>query len=62
MRLTDNIKHLMGNRGLQQKLVAIEIVLEISHYNKVENGQREATVEQLGKLGKLYGISITLYI
>lgn len=30
----------------------------ISHYNKIENGQREASVELLDKLAKLYGVSI----
>ncbi|HNQ59963.1 MAG TPA: helix-turn-helix transcriptional regulator [Bacteroidales bacterium] len=45
-------------RGLQQKQVAIEIGLGISHYNKIENGQHEASVEMLDKLAKLYGVSI----
>jgi transcriptional regulator with XRE-family HTH domain len=30
----------------------------ISHYSKIENGQREASVELLDKLAKYYGISI----
>lgn len=30
----------------------------ISHYNKIENGQHEASVEMLDKLAKLYGVSI----
>ena len=30
----------------------------ISHYNKIENGQHEASVELLDKLAKLYGVSI----
>ena len=29
----------------------------ISHYNKIENGQREASIELLDKLAKLYGVS-----
>jgi transcriptional regulator with XRE-family HTH domain len=32
--------------------------LGISHYNKIENGQHEASVELLDKLAKLYGVSI----
>jgi len=31
--------------------------LGISHYNKIENGQREASIELLDKLAKLYGVS-----
>ena len=58
MGLAINIKRLRENKGLQQKQVAIEIGLGISHYNKIENGQREASVELLDKLAKLYGISI----
>lgn len=58
MSLVDNIKRLRENKGLQQKQVAIEIGLGISHYNKIENGQREASVELLDKLAKLYGVSI----
>lgn len=30
----------------------------ISHYSKIENGQREASVELLDKLAKFYGITI----
>jgi len=58
MSLANNIKHLRENKGLQQKQVAIEIGLGISHYNKIENGQREASVELLDKPAKLYGVSI----
>ena len=58
MSLANNIKHLRENKGLQQKQVAIEIGLGISHYNKIENGQREASVELLDKLAKLYRVSI----
>jgi transcriptional regulator with XRE-family HTH domain len=58
MSLANNIKHLRESKGLQQKQVAIDIGLGISHYNKIENGQREASVEVLDKLAKLYGISI----
>lgn len=58
MSLADNLKRFRENKGLQQKQVAIEIGLGISHYNKIENGQREASVELLDKLAKLYGVSI----
>ncbi|MEO0556502.1 MAG: helix-turn-helix transcriptional regulator [Bacteroidota bacterium] len=32
--------------------------LGISHYNKIENGQREASIKILDKLAQLYGITI----
>lgn len=58
MSLANNIKTLRESKGFQQKQVAIEIGLGISHYNKIENGQREASVEMLDKLAKLYGCAI----
>jgi transcriptional regulator with XRE-family HTH domain len=44
--------------GVHQSTEMIEIGLLISHYNKIENGQREASVELLDCLAKLYGVSI----
>ncbi|MEC3877940.1 helix-turn-helix domain-containing protein [Chryseobacterium salviniae] len=58
MDLGQNIKALREQKGLLQKQVATEIGLGISHYNKIENGQREASVEMLDKLAKFYGVSI----
>ena len=56
--LAQNIKSLREQKGLLQKQVASELGLGISHYNKIENGQREASVEMLDKMAKFYGISI----
>jgi transcriptional regulator with XRE-family HTH domain len=58
MSLADNIKRLREEKGKLQKEVAAEVGLGISHYNKIENGQREASVELLDKLANFYGISI----
>jgi transcriptional regulator with XRE-family HTH domain len=58
MSLAQNIKRLREEKGLLQKQVATEIGLGISHYNKIENGQREASVELLEKLSRFYGITI----
>ncbi len=58
MSLASNIKSLREQKGLLQKQVASEIGLGISHYNKIENGQREASVKILQKLAKLYGTTI----
>jgi len=58
MGLANNIKHLREERGFLQKQVATEVGLGISHYNKIENGQREASVELLDKLAKFYGFTI----
>ncbi len=58
MALADNIKKFREERGLLQKQVASEIVIGISHYNKIENGQREASVKNLNKLARFYGVTI----
>ena len=58
MDIANNIKRLREQKGLLQKQVAFEIKLGISHYNKIENGQREASVKILEKLAKLYGTTI----
>lgn len=41
-----------------QKGVAVEVGLGISRYSKIENGQREASVELLDELPNFYGITI----
>lgn len=58
LSLANNIKRLREEKGILQKEVATEVGLGISHYSKIENGQREASVELLDKLAKFYGISI----
>jgi transcriptional regulator with XRE-family HTH domain len=58
MSIADNIKRLREEKGLLQKIIASEVGLGISHYSKIENGQREASVELLDKLAKFYGLSI----
>jgi transcriptional regulator with XRE-family HTH domain len=58
MDLASNIKRLREEKGLLQKQVASIVGLGVSHYSKIENGQREASVELLDKLSGFYGISI----
>lgn len=58
MNLDKNIKRLREERGLLQKQVATEMGVGISHYSKMENGQREVSVELLGKLAAFYGLTI----
>lgn len=58
MSVASNIKRLREEKGLLQKEVASEMDLGVSHYSKIENGQREASVELLDKLSKFYGITI----
>lgn len=58
MSLHNNIKRLREERGLLQKQVATDVGLGISHYNKIENGQREASIELIDKLAQYYNLTI----
>ncbi len=58
MNVADNIKKLREDKGLLQKQVAAEIGLKPAHYNKIEKGIVEPSVEILDKLAKFFGIKI----
>lgn len=58
MNLSENIKKLREEKDFLQKQVAAEIGLKPAHYNKIEKGIVDPSVEILDKLAKLYGITI----
>lgn len=58
MEVGEKIKQIRKDKGLQQKAVAIEVGLDQSNYNKVENGRREPSLEVLQKLSAILGVSI----
>jgi transcriptional regulator with XRE-family HTH domain len=58
MNVGDNIKRLRKEKGLQQKQIAIELGIDQSNYNKMENGKREPSIEVLNKLSGLFGVSV----
>ena len=58
MNIAENLKKIREQKGLQQKQVALDIGIGTTNYNRIENGQREASVEVLDKLAKFYGITI----
>ena len=58
MKLADNIKKLREEKGFLQKQVAAEIGLKPAHYNKIEKGIVEPSIEILGRLAKFYGLTI----
>ena len=58
MQIGKNLKKLRKQNGLLQKQVAAELGIGISYYSKIENNQREASVEVLSKVARLYGITI----
>ena len=58
MNVGDNIKKLRKEKGLQQKQIAIELGIDQSNYNKIENGKREPSLDLLNKLAGLFGVSV----
>lgn len=58
MNVGDNIKKLRKEKGLQQKQVAIELGIDQSNYNKIENDKRELSVDVLNKLSGLFGVTV----
>ncbi len=58
MKLADNIKKIREDKGLLQKQVASEIGLKPAHYNKLEKGIVEPSVDILDKMAKFYGVTI----
>jgi transcriptional regulator with XRE-family HTH domain len=58
MTIGEKIKQVRKEKGLQQKAVALEIGLDQSNYNKIENGRREPSVEVLQKLSVIFGVTV----
>jgi len=58
MNIADNLKRLREDKGLMQKEIYNEIGLKPAHYNKLEKGLVEPSIEILGKLASFYGITI----
>jgi len=58
MAIADNIKKFREDKGLMQKEVYNEIGLKPAHYNKLEKGLIEPSVEILDKLASYYGVTI----
>ena len=58
MTINPNLKKLRNRYGFLQKEVAEAIGVYASNYNKIEQGERQLTVEMLVKLASLYKCSI----
>ena len=58
MSITNNIRKIREQKGLRQKEVYTFLEIGKSVYSKIENGGREATVQELIKLSQLFGMSI----
>lgn len=58
MSIADNIKLLREEKNLMQKEVYNEIGLKPAHYNKLEKGLVEPSLDILEKLSAFYGVTI----
>lgn len=58
MSIAENIKRLREDKGLMQKEVYNEIGLKPAHYNKLEKGLIEPSIDILDKLASFYGVAI----
>jgi transcriptional regulator with XRE-family HTH domain len=58
MNVAENIKKIREDKGLMQKEVYNEIGLKPAHYNKLEKGLVEPSLDILDKLASFYGVTI----
>lgn len=58
MGIAQNIKKLREDKDLMQKEVYTAIGLKPAHYNKLEKGLVEPSIEILDKLAAFYGVTI----
>ncbi len=58
MSVAENIKKLREDKGVMQKQVYNEIGLKPAHYNKLEKGLIEPSIDILDKLAAFYGVTI----
>jgi len=58
MSIAENIKKIREDKALMQKEVYTEIGLKPAHYNKLEKGLIEPSVDILDRLSAFYSITI----
>jgi transcriptional regulator with XRE-family HTH domain len=58
MAIQDTLKRLREQKGLLQKQVASDLGIGYSNYNKLENGIRDVSLEELKKIAKYYGLTL----
>jgi transcriptional regulator with XRE-family HTH domain len=58
MSIANNIRTIREQKGLRQKEVYTFLNIGKSVYSKIENGGREATVQELLKISRLFDMNI----
>ena len=58
MNIGLNIKKIREEKSLTQQQIAELINMHRSNYSKIENGQREISVEALSKIAQYFGMTV----
>jgi len=58
LNIGKNIKKLRKEKSWLQKQMAVELNISQSYYNKIENGQREPSLEVVKKLANMFNVSV----
>jgi len=58
MGIGQQFKKIREKHGWLQKQVASELQVGYSNYNKIERGVREASIEELARFAKLFGMTL----
>lgn len=53
-----NIKKIREDKGLTQQLIADLIAMHRSNYSRVEAGERELSIDAIGKIAKYFNMTI----
>ena len=53
-----NIKRIREEKGLTQQAIADLIAMHRSNYSRVETGDRDLSIEAIGKIAKFFNMSI----
>jgi len=58
MSIGENIKQIRQQKGVKQQEIADLVGMHRSNYSKIENGQRELSINALSKVSKLFNITL----
>lgn len=58
MSIGENIKQIRQQRDIKQQEIADLVGMHRSNYSKIENGQRELSINALNKVAKFFNITL----
>lgn len=60
--ISEKLKEMREQSGLRQEQIARFLGVTQTYVSKVKSGERNLTVDQLGKLVSLYGCSLEMFL